>query len=105
MDILPIGDALMNENKWTEMKQNGFYSEHDNAHKTARSADENYKTEFWLHEIFEMSTKHYILSPVITRLYGYLHLPMAYHIVHIVHLVVCIATGTKSLLKRALHIV
>ena len=32
-DILPLGDALMNANKWTEMKQDGFYPERDKAHK------------------------------------------------------------------------
>ena len=75
-DILPMGDALMNANRRTEMKQNDFISTVI-THKNACNSRGNLQDRTVVHEILEVSTQHYILSPAIRRLYKYLYLPMA----------------------------
>ena len=67
----------MNANRRTEMKQNDFYSDRDNTYKNACSSRGNLQDRTVVHEILEVSTQHYILSPAIRSLYKYLHLPMA----------------------------
>ena len=43
-----MGDEFMNANKRTEIKQNGFYSDHANTHKKPHVRSEGiYITELW----------------------------------------------------------
>ena len=66
----------MNPNRRTEMKQNDFYSDRENTNKNACSNRSNLKDRTGVHEILEVSTQRYIMSPAIRSLYKYLHLSM-----------------------------
>jgi hypothetical protein len=74
-----MGDAQMNVKNGRKWRKIAFMPTMISHIKTHVEAEVIYKTELWLHEIIEVSTKHYILSPVTTRVYRILHLPMAYH--------------------------